>query len=296
LLWLDKLTNVLVLVLLIEMMVAAGLGVSLSDLVAVLRNASLLIRAGLANYVFVPAISIALPYAFQHKPVVALGLLLVGVCPGAPFAPPLTAMAKGHVAVSAGLMVILAASSVVLSPLLMSSLSPLLTHGANLKIDSVEIVATLLVTQLLPLIIGLWVHAKRPLLAERLKRPANLLSAVLSLLVFALIIIQQYRTLTEIHAKGYLGICLLVLLCLAAGWVLGGQPIAVRRAMSLTSAARNVGVALVIATTSFPDSAAVTAVIVFAIFQTILLGFCVLFLGRVLPTVRSLLNAAEITV
>lgn len=211
-------------------------------------------------------------------------------------APALTAMAKGHVAVSVGLMVILAASSVVLAPPLLSSLSPLLTHGANLKIDSVKIVTTLLMIQLLPLIIGLWVHAKRPLLAERLKRPANLLSAVLSLLVFALIIILQYRTLTEIHAKGYFGICLLVLLCLATGWVLGGQPIAVRTAMSLTTAARNLRDALVIAPVSFPDTAAVTAAIVFAIFQTILLGFCALFFGRVFPTLRSLLNAIEITV
>jgi hypothetical protein len=41
------------------------------------------------------------------------------------------------------------------------------------------------------LIIGLWVHAKRPLLAERLRQPANLISAGLSLLVFTLIIILQ---------------------------------------------------------------------------------------------------------
>jgi predicted Na+-dependent transporter len=151
-------------------------------------------------------------------------------------------------------------------------------------------------TQLLPLIIGLWVHAKRPLLAESLKKPANLISAVLSLLVFTLIIILQYRTLTEIHAKGYLGMCLLVLLCLAAGWILGGQTVAVRAAMSMTTAARNARVALVIATVSFPDTAAVTAIIVFSIFQTILLGLCALFFGRVFPTLRSLLNAPEITV
>ncbi|MGB2663936.1 MAG: hypothetical protein WAK48_08040 [Candidatus Acidiferrum sp.] len=67
-LWLDKLTNVLVLVLLVEMMVAAGLGVSLDGLVNVLRNAPLLISAGLANYVVVPAIFISLLYAFQANP------------------------------------------------------------------------------------------------------------------------------------------------------------------------------------------------------------------------------------
>jgi hypothetical protein len=115
-------------------------------------------------------------------------------------------------------------------------------------------------------------------------------------LVFALVIILQYRTLTEIHAKGYLEIGLLVHLCPAAGRVLGGQPIAVGGALSLTTAARNVGVALVVTTASFPDSAALTTVIVFAIFQTILLGLCALFFGRVFPTLPSLLGVTGITV
>jgi BASS family bile acid:Na+ symporter len=296
LLWLDKLANILVVVLLVEMMVAAGLGVCLSDLAAVARNVPLLIRAGLANYVLAPAIAISLLYLFQADPIVALGFLLVSVCPGAPFAPALTAIAKGQVAVSVGLMVILAASSAVVAPLLLSSLSRLITHGANLKIDTVKIVTTLLMTQFIPLGIGLLIRAKRPLIAEKLKKPANLLSAVLSLLVFALIIALQYRTLVEVRAKGYLEICILIFLFLAAGLVLGGQPIALRKAIGLTTAARNVGVALVIATASFPDTAAVTAVIVFAIFQTMILVLFALLLARVSATLQSLRRAFETTV
>ncbi len=65
-----------------------------------------------------------------------------------------------------------------------------------------------------------------------------------------------------------MGICVLLLLCLGAGWILGGTSSEIRRTVGLTAAARNVGVALVIATASFPDSDAVTAEILFAIFQT----------------------------
>ena len=83
----------------------------------------------------------------------------------------------------------------------------------------------------------------------------------LSLVVFALIISLQDRTLAEIRLVGFVGISVMVLLCLAAGWVLGGHAIGMRKAVGLTTAARNVGVALLIATASFPDSAAVTAVI-----------------------------------
>jgi predicted Na+-dependent transporter len=129
------------------------------------------------------------------------------------------------------------------------------------KIDAFKIVTTLLMTQILPLGIGMLVLSKLPKYAETLQRPANLLSAFLSLVVFTLMISLQYRILAEIRLVGFAGISVLVLLCLAAGWVLGGQAIGIRKAVGLTTAARNVGVALEIATASFPDSAAMTAVI-----------------------------------
>ena len=50
----DKLVNPLVLILLIEMMVATGFGISFGDLTGVLKNAGLLARAALANYVLAP--------------------------------------------------------------------------------------------------------------------------------------------------------------------------------------------------------------------------------------------------
>jgi bile acid:Na+ symporter, BASS family len=276
----DKLVNPLVLILLIEMMVATGLGVSFGDLAGVVKNAGLLARAALANYVLVPAAAILLLYLFHTAPMVTAGFLLVAVCPAAPFAPPLTAMARGNVNVAVGLMVVLAASSAILAPILLSFLLPLMARGANLKIDTFKIVTTLLMTQILPLGIGMLVHSRLQKRAAKLQKRANRLSAVLSLVVFALIISLQYKTLAEIRWVGFVGLILLILLCLTAGWLVGGQVIGIRRAVGLTTAARNVGFALVIATASFPDSAAVTAVIVVAIFQTVLLTLISLSMGR----------------
>ena len=279
---LDRITNLLVLVLLIEMMLSAGLRVSWSDLAGVFRNASLLARAAVANYIVVPAVVILLLHLFPAKPLVAIGFLLVGVCPAAPFAPAPTAIARGNVPVSVGLMVILAGSSAFLAPLLLSFSLPLVAHGADLKIDTSKIVTTLLMTQILPLGIGIIVHSKRPRNAERLRKPSNVLGALLSLAVVALIVTGQSRTLTEIRGSAFVGINLLLLVCLAGGWILGGKESGIRNSVGLTTAARNVGVALVIATASFPDTAAVTAVMLVAIFQTVLLLLFAVWMGRFL--------------
>jgi BASS family bile acid:Na+ symporter len=199
----DKLVNPLVLILLIEMMVATGLGVSFDDLAGVVKNAGLLARAAQANYVLVPTADILLLYLFQTDPMVSAGFLLVAVCPGAPFAPRWRRWPKA-ISVSVGLMVILAASSAILAPILLRFLLPLMARGANSKIDMFKIVTTLLMTQILPLGVGMLVRSRLKY-AEKLQRPANLFSAIRRFVVFAFMIGLQYRTLAEIRWVGFVG-------------------------------------------------------------------------------------------
>jgi len=266
---------------LIEMMLAVGLGVSLRDAAQVFTDVRLVSRAAIANYFLVPAAAIVLLFLFRTQPEVAAGFLLVAVCPGAPFGPPLVGLAKADLHVSVGLMVLLAASSAIVAPLLMTMLLPLVAHGARLEVDFVKVLKILLVAQLLPLAIGLAIKWKRPELAARFVKPATRLMGILSLLVFGLIVQRHFEALRQIRATGFLGISLLVALCVVAGLLVGGPLRSKRWAVALTTGTRNVGVALAIATESFPGTAVVTSVVVFAIFQTVLLALLALVVRRV---------------
>jgi hypothetical protein len=62
---------------------------------------------------------------------VAAGFLILASCPGAPFGPPITAIARGNLAVSAALMVILAGSSVIAAPFLLRVLLPLVSGASR---------------------------------------------------------------------------------------------------------------------------------------------------------------------
>jgi BASS family bile acid:Na+ symporter len=277
----DQLINVLVTLTLVELMVAIGLGVALADLVGVATNWRLMAQAALANYVCVPAATLGLLLLLRIEPMIAAGFLIAAVCPGAPYGPPFTAMAKGNMAVSVGLMVVLAGSSALLAPLLLQWLLPLLTPGGkSLHVDAAKMVFTLLVVQLLPLCLGLTVRQWRPNLAARLLKPANLLSTVLNLSVVGLVLVVHFQTLVAIRPRGYMGMLALVLAALAAGWLLGMPGSDNRKAMAITTSVRNVGVSLVIATGSFAGSPAVTATLAFALFQTILLALVALGWGR----------------
>lgn len=276
----DLLINYLALITLVELMGTIGLGVTFADLVSVARNGKLVTKAAFANYICVPAATVGLLLLFQAQPLVAAGFLIAAVCPGAPYGPPFTGLARGNVVTSVGLMVILAGSSALLAPLLLHLLLPLTAGDQEVQINVAKLVGTLLLSQLLPLCIGLALRQWRPALADRLTRPASLLSMVLNLLLLGTILTAQFDMLIGIPFRAYAGMFALVFAGVASGWLLGGSDRGNRTAMTMATAVRNVGVALVIVTGSFAGTPAVTAATAFGVFQTVLMALVALGWGR----------------
>src|SRR6185369_53050 len=279
----DRLINVLSEITLIEMTVTIGLGVKFSDVLRVSREYGRVTRALLANYILVPAAALGLLLLFHVSPMIAIGFLVAAVCPGAPYGTSFTAMAKGNVAVSVGLMVILAGSSAIVVPLLLQFLLPIVAGDVPLRIKAIKMVGTLLGAQLLPLWIGLMVRQRFPAWAERFKKPAGVLSVLLNLLLLAVILFVQFRVLVEIRLMGYIGMSCLVIAAVASGWLMGGRESEDRKGMVFTTTVRNVVVSLDIVTTSFPGTLALGSATAYALFQTIVIALVALVWGRFMP-------------
>jgi len=283
--------QILVPITLIEMMVAIGLSVSIAELAAVARNWRLVTKAALANYLCVPVVTVGLLLLFQPADImVPVGFLILAVCPGAPFGPGCTRIAKGNVATAVGMMVLLAASSALAAPLLLRLLLPLLSGSKALHVDATKIVVTLLVTQLAPLCLGLGIRHLLPGLANKMQAPANLLSALLNLATFGIVLIVYFPLLSEIRLRGYAGMLVLLVASWATGWMLGGPGSDNRKALALATSLRNVGVGLVIATGNFGGTAAVTAVLAYGIFEIVGSLLLALAWGRVRPAPGAYAN------
>jgi BASS family bile acid:Na+ symporter len=276
----DQLINLLVTITLIEMMATIGLGVTVGEMLAVATNLRLVVRATVANYVLVPAAVMGPLLLFRAPPLAAVGFLIAAVCPGAPYGPPFTGLAKGNVPTAVGLMVVLSGSSALVAPLLLHVLLPVISGSELFEIDLAKMVGTLLLTQLIPLGIGLVVRDRRPKLAGSLSKPAKLLSAILNLVALGAIIVVDFHLLESFKVTAFAGMLALVTATLVIGWLLGGPGGGQRTAMGFAASVRNVGVSLVIATASFPGTPAVTATVVYALFQTIVLGLLAVAWGR----------------
>lgn len=276
-----KAINILATITLVEMMVVLGLGIGMSEIVGVVKRWGLMLRAGFANYLLVPAGAVGLLYLFHPQPVVAAGFLVAVCCPGAPFAPPFTSLAKGNAATAVGLMLVLAGTSAVLTPLLLRGAIPLVAGNMGVELKAGKMIGVLLGTQLLPLCIGLMIRHRREALAERLLKPMSRLSTLLNVATLGLILGTQWQTLGQIRVIAYVAMAGLVLASCALGWALGGPGKGERTALAMVTSVRNVGVALVIVTSSFGGTGAVTVTTAFALLQTLLMAIVAMAWGRV---------------
>jgi BASS family bile acid:Na+ symporter len=279
----DQLINLLVTITLIEMMVAVGLRVTFAEIIETARDWRFVAQAAVANYVLVPAVAIILLLLFHAGPMVAVGFLVLAVCPGAPFGPPFARIAHADVPAAVGLMVILAGSSAILSPLLLSVLLPWLSGSEAPQVAPLALVGTLLITQLLPLLAGLLVNHWHPQLAARLLAPFERVSKLLNLGVVGLILATQFQMLAEIRLMAFLGMLLLLAASLAIGWLMGGPGAELRKTMALTTALRNAGLGLVIVTGTFAGTPAATATLAYGIFAVLGTLLVALWWGRQRP-------------
>jgi BASS family bile acid:Na+ symporter len=251
---------------LILLMWYMGLKVTFEEILESMRRVRLVVAALLANFVVVPAVCEGLLLLFDANPLVSAGLLILAVSPGAPASPLCVAIAKGNVPCSLGLMVILAGLSAVLSPALLIILLGWISPERDLEIDFLAMGTTLLLTQLLPLAVGLALRRWTPATAERLVKPAGRVANLVLLAVLALILISQWETLAAIRLRGWVGMTLLLAASFGIGWLLGGPDRAIRKTLSLTTGIRNAAVGLVIVNANFAGTPAVGAVVAYGLF------------------------------
>jgi len=165
-----------------------------------------------------------------------------------------------------GLMVLLVVGTAIDLPLLL----PRVITGVEINAWKIE--QSLFLVMLLPLFIGLVVHAKFRSLPAWLCSSMGLVANVSALVVLVLIVAFNFQSVvrlfgTEVIFAGFIFVLLSVLI----GWLFGGHDREIRCALGLGTGLRDVGAALFIGTKNFDDARVNVMVIV-----TALLGLFIL--------------------
>lgn len=252
---LAELANVAIVAFVLSSMIALGLSLTVNQILAPLTNVRLVIMGLIANFVIAPAAAWGIAELLGLGDSLKLGLLLLGCAAGAPFLPKLTQLAKGDVAYSVGLMVLLMVVTVAYIPLV---LVPLVD---GISVSAWDIAKPLLLGMLLPLAIALVVRARYEESAKLAPHLNQISTVSLAIALVISLVIGLPQLIDAFGTGAFVAVLLFMAACFFAGLLLGGSDRGQRWVTAFGTTQRNVSAALLIATTSFSSQADVLVLV-----------------------------------
>ncbi|EOQ65941.1 bile acid:sodium symporter family protein [Acinetobacter pittii] len=131
-------------------MLGMGMTMTVDDFKGILQSPKAVLIGVVAQFVVMPGLAFILCKLFNLPPEIAVGVILVGCCPGGTASNVITYMAKGNVALS----VACTSVSTLLAPVLTPAIFYLLA-SQWLKIDAASMFISILQVVLLPIVVGL---------------------------------------------------------------------------------------------------------------------------------------------
>lgn len=230
-------------------MFGMGMTLKLSDFKVVFTKPKAVIVGILSQFVIMPVLAFVLAFAFQLPAELAVGVILVGSCPGGTSSNVMTYLAKGDVALSVGMTACTTIMAPIVTPLLV-----LLFAGQTVDVDVLEMFLSIVQVVLVPIAAGFLINYFFEKVAAACASVLPLVSVVgISLIIMAVVAANQAKLLTV----GPL-IILVVMLHNVLGYALGylvGRVLRLTkeqmRTLSIEVGMQNSGLASSLATVHF---------------------------------------------
>lgn len=248
-------------------MAGAGIGRSVREITRPLRRPVFLVSALIANFVLSPLLAYAIAKLLDLEAPYAIGLFLLSTAAGAPFLVALARNARTDVTLSTGLLVALVVVTILYMPIVLPAALPWAEVGV------LQIAPTLLLTMLLPLAVGMVLHAVAPRLSAKLKPVLGRASQIaLALLILATLLLNLPAILDMVGSGALAAGVLYTLGAFLIGYTFGWSNPKRRAVLGLATGQRSVAAATIIAAQVFDQPGPLVMVVV-----TSLVAFMVLF-------------------
>jgi BASS family bile acid:Na+ symporter len=248
------LQDALVITLNVAAMLAMGLELTLARLRAAVRRPGPMALGLGVNLVAAPLLGWLLIVGLDLPEALALGFMLVAAAPGGNVGPLFTANARGDIAYSVALVVILSFASVVSVPLLMGAFAG---DSRDFGQHAPAMVRMILTYQIAPLLVGMLGHAIHARLALRIAPVARLVGTASLLALTVALIVTKGGVILEAGWLPLLAIEAFVLVMIASGLLLGSPRSPEARALGLTSCTRNLACSMLLGSQVFAHEPAV---------------------------------------
>jgi BASS family bile acid:Na+ symporter len=244
-----------------------GLAIAPSEYRVVGRQPALLPKALFSVLVAVPAIAWIVARATDLPRGAEIGIMLMAIAPGAPVALRRSLDAGGHRFFAPALQISVAVLAVASMPLWIAVLNEY--YAGKATIDPRHLARQVFTAQLLPLALGMAARRFWTFGATWLEPSLHRLGTVLLVLLITLALVDVWSTVVGAGLRVAAAIVAVTAFALTVGHWLGGPDPSTRTATAISSAIRNAGLALLVATLNKAAPAIIATVLAYLVISAL---------------------------
>lgn len=216
------LTAVLLPLALAVVMLGMGLSLVPEDFRRITRYPKAVTVGTVCQVLLLPLIGALITIVVPMQPPIAVGLIVLAVCPGGPSSNLITYLAKGDVALSVTLTALSSLITVFTIPVFANlALQHFLGQSAAIALPIGQTMLQIFLITLLPTAIGMAIRHQFPYTAKRLEKQMSRLAVGLLVLIIGLLLVREGSKLPGFIVQVGIGVLLLNLLAMLTGFFAG---------------------------------------------------------------------------
>ena len=228
-----------------SVMFVVGLRIPFGEFHWVWQHPGLVVRGVFAVLVAVPAAALVVTRALDLPRAADIGIVLMAISPGAPVALRRSLGAGGHRSFAPALQILVAMLAVVSMPVSIALLNHV--YAGHASIDPLVLARQVFTAQLLPLGLGMLIRSNAPAFAGRIEPALSRVASAMLIALVVLAVVDIAQVVARAGPRVAAAIVIVTVFAVGVGHLLGGPEPATRTAVAITSAARNPGLALLVA-------------------------------------------------
>ncbi|MBK7410593.1 MAG: bile acid:sodium symporter family protein [Saprospirales bacterium] len=206
-----------------------------------------------AQYLFLPVLTLGMIWVFNAPASLALGMILVAVCPGGNISNFMTHLARGNIALSVTLTSFTTLSAIILTPLTFSFWSSLVPQAQELRatifVEPQQMFKTIFQLIFIPVVLGMGTKQLFPKVALWLYRPTRILSLAIFIVFIVVAIHGNWENIRTYLSDIFFLVFLYNGLAMASGYFLARlfkRPEVDARALTMETGIHNTGLGLIL--------------------------------------------------
>ncbi len=217
----DLLIQVVLPAALFIIMLGMGLSLKLSDFKLVASKPKAVALGLLAQMLMLPAMAYLIVLALDLQGALAMGLLILALCPGGTTSNLYTYLAKGDIALSVTLTSVVSLLAPFIVPfMIVVFMGLVMGEGQQIELPILKTIIQLVIITIIPIALGMTINHYKPGFSAQAENPVKIFSVLFLLLIVIGIVVKNINHMADYFSQAGVAALVLNVSCMVVGYAI----------------------------------------------------------------------------